>query len=318
MRRILFYALLATMTFTPLLRADYPQDALANITDFVKRGQLPELIQTANSLLATSTLTPDDQHLVLIYLGYAYQQRGEFTKATAAYEKALAIVNRDGQHPGDYAATLATLATVYVQTGQLDTAKHVLLRSVHLFEDQTDHAGAAMVWNDLATIAAEQHSRGDAHKYMTRSIAESKLATNFTTSEFAALATTQGRIAELDGDPHTAISDYQHSLDLWSQSSQAQQPKTAWLYVLLGGVYLQAGDLANARDSTTRGLSMLEASSGRQTPRYFAAELAYSKVLDATGAHDQASALRKEAEANLNTGTDQKRAQSEISIAALR
>jgi hypothetical protein len=153
---------------------------------------------------------------------------------------------------------------------------------------------------------------------MTRSVAESKLATNFPTSELAALATTEGRIAELDGDPHTAISDYQHSLDLWNQSHEAQQPKTAWLYVLLGGVYLQAGDLANARDSTTRGLSMLEASSGRQTPRYFAAELAYSKVLDATGAHDQASALRKEAQAALNTSSDRKRAQSEVSVSALR
>jgi tetratricopeptide (TPR) repeat protein len=263
-------------------------------------------------------LTPADQGLVLVYRGYAWQQLGQFTNATASYEKALTVINRDGQHASDYAATLSSLAGVYSLIGQNDTAKHLLLRSIHLFEANNDHAGAAMIWNDLATIAAEQHSRGEARKDMARSIAESKLASNITTSELAALATTEGRIAELEGDPHTAISDYQRALDLWKQSHVDQLPKTAWLYVLLGGVYLQAGDLANARDSTTRGLSMLEASSGRQTPRYFAAELAYSKVLDASGAHDQASALRKEAQAALNTSTDQKRAQSEISIAALR
>jgi hypothetical protein len=62
----------------------------------------------------------------------------------------------------------------------------------------------------------------------------------------------------------------------------------------------------------------LEGGSGRQTPRYFAAQLVYSKVLDAAGAHEEAARLRKEAQANLNTGTDRQRAQTEVSINALR
>lgn len=318
MRRILFCVLLGIMTSAPLLNAQDAVNPIANLSDLIRRGQLPQLIEAANSLLETDKLTPADQGMALIYLGYAYQQRGEFTKATSNYEKALAIANRDGQHTSDYAATLATLAAVYAQIGQFDTAKHVLLRSVHLLEELNDHAGAAMIWNDLATIAAEQHSRGESHKDMARSIAESKLADGITTGELAALATTEGRIAELDGDPHTAVSDYRHALELWSQSREDQQPKTAWLYVLLGTAYLQAGDVANARETTSRGLTLLEASSGRETPRYFAAEVAYSKVLDASGAHDEASRLRKEAQASLNTGTDRQRAQSQISVAALR
>jgi tetratricopeptide (TPR) repeat protein len=256
--------------------------------------------------------------MALIYLGHAYQQRGEFTKATANYEKALAVVNRDGQHPSEYAATLGALATVYAQIGQFDTAKHVLLRSIHLFENEKDHEGAAMIWNDLATLTVEQHSRGDAHKYMAHSISESQLAGNMTPGEFAALATTEGRIAELDGDARAAVADYQHALDLWKQTNKDQQQRTAWLCVLLGGAYLQAGDIPNAREATSRGLAMLEASSGRQTLQYLAAELVYSKVLDASGAHDEASTLRKEAQASLNTGTDRQRAQSQISVSALR
>ena len=318
MRRILFCVLLGILTSAPLMRAQDAISPIANLSDLIRRGQLPQLIEAANAFLATDKLTPADQGMALIYLGYAYQQRGEFTKATASYEKALVVVNRDGQHTSDYAAALATLAAVYVQIGEFDTAKHVLLRSIHMFESEGDHAGTAMIWNDLATIAAEQRSRGEAHKFMARSIAESKLASNFTTSELAALATTEGRIAELDGDPHTAIADYQRSLDLWKQSHKDQQPKTAWLYVLLGNAYLQAGDIANAREAISRGLTLLEASSGRETPRYFAAEVVYSKVLDASGAHDEASTLRKNAQASLNTGTDRKQAQSEISISALR
>ena len=318
MRRILSCALFAILTSAPLLHAQVTISPLATISDLVRRGQFTQVIETANPLLATGKLPPANEGVVCVYLGYAYQQRGEFTKATASYEKALTVINRDGQHPTDYAAALATLAAVYAEIGQFDTAKHVLLRSVHLLEDANDHAGAAMIWNNLATIAAERHSRGESHKDMARSIAESKLANDITTSELAALATTEGRIAELDGDPRTAISHFQHALELWQQSHQDQQPKTAWLYVLLGSAYLQASDVSNARVNTARGLSMLEASSGRETPRYFAAQIAYSKVLDASGAHDEASRLRKDAQAALDTGTDRQRAQSQVSVAALR
>jgi len=318
MRRILSCALLGIMTATCLLHAQSSDSTVASLAGMSQRGQIQQVIDTANSLLSDARLTPADQVLALIYLGYAHQQRGEFTQATANYEKALSVVDRDGQHPSEYAAALATLATVYSQIGQIDTAKRVLLRAEHLLEEQNDHAGAAMIWNDLATIAAGQHSRGEAHKDMAHSIAESKLANNISAGELATFATTEGRIAELDGDPRTALSDYDRALDLWKQTNQDQQQRTAWIYVLMGGAYLQAGDLANARESAARGLSMLEATSGRQTPRYLLAELTYSKILDASGAHDEANKLRQEAQAGMNTGTDRQRAQGQISVNALR
>lgn len=318
MRRILFCVLFGIMTSAQLFGAQDSNSALATLSDLSQRGQLQQLIDTANSLLATDKLSPADQGTVLIYLGNAYQQRGEFTKATGNYEKALTVVNRDGQHASEYAATLAVLATVYAQIGQIDTAKHVMLRSIHLFEDENNHAGAAMIWDDLATIAAERSSRGEAHKDMAHAIAESQLADNLTPGDHAALATTEGRIAELDGDPRTAITDYEHALDFWKQTHKDQEQRTAWLYVLLGGAYLQAGDIANARENTSRGLVLLETSSGRETPRYLLAELTYAKVLDASGAHNEASRLRKDAQAGLNTDTDRQRAKSEISVNALR
>jgi tetratricopeptide (TPR) repeat protein len=318
MRRTLICVLLGIMTSALHLTAQDQNTALANLSDLSRRGQLPQVIQSANSLLANDKLTPADQGIVLTYLGHAYQQSGDFTRATAYYEKALAIIDRDGQHPSEYATTLGTLATLYAEMGQTDTAKHVLLRSVRLFEKGGDHAQIAMVWNDLATIAADGHSRRDAHRCISRSIAESHLATNITSDESAALTATQARIAELDGDPRTAISDYQHSLALWKQSHEDQHPQTGWLYVLLGGAYLQAGDLVDAHATTTRGMNLLEATSGCQSPRFLAAELAYAKVLDASGAHDEASRFRAEAEAGLNTSPGRQQAQGEISISALR
>ena len=316
MRRILICVLLAIMTSALHLSAQDP--ALANLSELSRRGELPQLIQSANSLLATAKLTPTDQGIALTYLGHAYQQGGDFTKATAYYEKALAIIDRDGQHPDEYATTLGTLATLYAELGQIDTAKHVLRRSVRMFEKDGAHAQVAMIWDDLATIAADERSRREAHRCIARSLAESQRATNITPDETAAQAATEASIAELDGDAHAAIFDYQHSLALWKQSHEDQHPQTAWLYVLLGDAYVQAGDLADARETTHRGLSLLEASSGHQSLRYFAAELAYSKVLEASGAHDEASRLRTEAQAGLSTSPGRQQAQGEISISALR
>jgi tetratricopeptide (TPR) repeat protein len=275
------------------------------------------LIQAANSLLANPKLTPSEQATTLTYLGHAYQRGGDFHTATTYYEKALAVLDRNGLHSTGYATTLGALATLYAETGQIAIAKRVLLRSENLLEKDGDHhAEIAMIWNDLATIAADVHSKREAHKCMARVTAELQQTTIVSPNETSALAATQGRIAELDGDPRTAIADYQQSLTLWARSHPNEHLETGWLHVLLGGAYLQAGDIATARLMTSRGLSLLEASSGRQSTLYFAAELAYSKVLDAAGSYDEASKFRKEAQTSMSAESN--RAKSEISVAALR
>jgi len=315
MKRIVVCVLLGIIASAPRLSAQHPNSGLAQLSELSRHGPLPQLIQAANSLLANQDLTPADQGIVLTYLAHAYQLSGDFNKATANYENALAIIDRDGHHPDEYAMVLGALATLYAETGQTNAAKHLLLRSARLLEQQNDHAQAAMIWNDLATLAADEHSRRDAHKYMARSLAQSQLAPDFTSDQIAALTSTQASIAELDGDPRAAVAGYQHALALWKQTHEDQLPETAWLYVLLGGAYLQSGDIASARVTTARGLSLLEAGSGRQSPRYVSAELAYAKILDASGASDQAFKLRTEAAAAAPAA---QRTPSQISIFALR
>jgi tetratricopeptide (TPR) repeat protein len=308
--------LIGIMTSASLASAQDQKTGLTYLSELSRHNQLPELIQAANALLADPKLTPPEQGIALTYIGHAYQRTGDFHQATTYYEKALAIVNRDNLHPIEYATVLATLGTIYAETDQLDIAKRILHRATDMFEKQNDHLKSSMMWNNLATIASDEHSSREAHKCMARAIAESQLANNITIDEHAALTMTEARIAELDGDPRTAISDYQHALALWKESHNDQQPETAWLYVLLGGAYLSAGDLPTARQMTSQGLHLLEEGSGRQSPRYLNAELAYAKVLDASGDHNEASKYRKEAQTSMDATT--RRAQSEISVSALR
>jgi tetratricopeptide (TPR) repeat protein len=317
MRRVVFCVLFGIVTSAALTSAQDRNSGLDYLSHLSRFNQLPQLIQAANSLLANPTLAPADRGIALTYLGYAYQKSGDFQAATESYEKAIATLERDGLHPSENATALGALATLYVETGQTDTAKHVLLRSISLLEkDSNNHDKIAIIWNDLATIAADNHSRREAHKCMARAIAEMQLASKLNPDETSALLSTQARIAEIDGDPRTAIADYQHSLDLLKQSHGDQHPDTGWLYVLLGGAYLEAHDITSARETTSRGLNLLEASSGRQSPRYLAAELVYANVLEASGSSDEASMLRKQAHSLLNAAV--KRTQGEISVFALR
>lgn len=314
MKRFLACVLAAIILSAAPLRAQRnPEiDRLAALSH---AGQLAQLIQSANAILAQGRLTDTDRGIALTYLGHGYQNTGNFPQAIASYERALTLINRDGLHTHDYATILAALATLYAETGQPDTAKHLLLRSIGLFQQQNDHTGAAIIYNDLATIAADQRSHRDAHKYITLALAESQLATNFRPDQFSALTCTQGRIAQLDHDPATAIADYQRALTLWKQLHADQQPETAWLYVLLGGAYLQSGDLDRARETTLHGLNALESTTGPQSPRYFEAELIYSKILAASGSTTEAATLRASAESAL--ATISRPTQTTISIAAL-
>ena len=316
MRRILFCVLFTIMTSAPRMSAQSQNSRLAYLEELSRHNQLPQLTVAANSLLADPMATPTEQGMALVYIGHVYQRGGDFHQATAYYEKALPIVNRDNLHPTEYAVVLGALATIYGETGQLDTAKHLLLQAVHIFEKENDHAKSAVMWNDLATIAAEEHSSREAHKYIEHLTAESQLANNIPDDQHAFFTMTKARIAEMDGDARTAIAEYQHALAVWKQSHSDQELETASLYVLLGGAYLKAGDIASARQLTTQGLHLLEAISGRETPRYLDAELAYAKVLDASGSHDEASKLRSEAQAALNA--NKQPARGEISVFALR
>lgn len=317
MRRILSCALFAIITAAPLISAQTPKPGLSQLIELSRQGQPFQLIQAANSFLSDDKLPPVDRSVVLTYLANAYQQTGDIHQATANYEKALALLEQDGHHPVEYATALAAMGVLYADIGQADTAKHLLLRSIQLLEkDDNQHAKIAWLWNDLATIAADRESSHEAHKCMAHALAELRLTTDISPGETQAITTTQAKIAQIDGNFTTAIAQYRQALSLSQQAHGEQHPETAMLYVLLGDAYLAAGDFASSRQMVTRGLNLLEAGSNRQSRLYLTAQLVYSKVLEATGSPDEASRLRKEAQAGMKTNTQ--RTQGEISISALR
>ena len=66
--------------------------------------------------------------------------------------------------------------------------------------------------------------------------------------------------------------------------------------MLLGKAYAESGDFRSALANMQTGLSILDHALGQKNPKYFAAELAYSHVLDQFGLHAEAAQTRAAAD----------------------
>jgi hypothetical protein len=83
---------------------------------------------------------------------------------------------------------------------------------------------------------------------------------------------------------------YRQALDLSRRVHGEEHPFTGWNYLLLGQSHAEAGQLTTALEEMRQGIAALDRMLGHQNPRYLAAEMAYSHVLDATGSHTEVRA----------------------------
>jgi hypothetical protein len=310
--------LLVFFVFPYSLRGQVHDDVgLKFLSQLSQEGRFQELVETAKPLLAGYSLSPVEQGKAWTYLGHAYQQEGDLKDAVPAYEKALEIMSRNGEDRPEYATTLSAFSSLYLDMNQPDVAKHILQRTLRLYEKQHNHAGMAMIWSNLGTIAVGRSAKGEAHKCVERAQHEVELAGDLGEDYYASFSSMQARLSELDGDASAAIPEYQHAISLWEHAHGPQHPEVGWLNVLLGRAYLEAGDIAQANEKTRKGWDMIAATLGSDNAKFMLAEIAYANVLEALNEHSRASAMRSEANARLSI-VSRDCMQCRISAAALR
>jgi tetratricopeptide (TPR) repeat protein len=232
-----------------------------------------------------------------IMLGIAYQQEGNFSQAQPAFEQSLRILERDPEHTGDYAAALHNYAGLYNDSGQLEVAARMWIKALHVRQQTGDHAAITRSLASLAGVALAQKRVREARKYLKQASDEAKLAAgqagnNLTDDDLAMLSETQAWLALTAGHAAAAVEGYQRALDLCKRSRGEQHWLTGWEYMLRGKAYARAGDIERALVDMQKGLEILDHAVGRRNPKYFAAQFAYSQVLDQTGSHAKAAQLR--------------------------
>jgi tetratricopeptide (TPR) repeat protein len=144
------------------------------------------------------------------------------------------------------------------------------------------------------------------------------LADDLDGDDRVAIASLQGWKAKFDGDVTMSVASYQRALDLSRRLHGEEHPSTGWSYLLLGEAHAEAGQLTNALGEMRQGVAILDHTLSRQNPHYLVAELAYSRILDATGSHTEAARIKATAETLLKDVHRKQCAGCTISAAAFQ
>ena len=274
-------------------------EQLSQLSALEQKGQYAEVVQPVSLLIESKALNEKEVGRAQLILAIAYHQQGEWELAQSAYEKALSILDGHREYAADRAAALDNFAQLYLDMGNPDIAGFMEGKVLKTYETLGDHANVARSCITLAGLEINQGHRRKGKEYLQRALREAKLASGLDQDFFAQVSSMQGWLALLGGDTATAISDYAHAVKLWTEAHGENHTLTGWGYMLLGKSYAQAGQNAVAMEAMRKGLRILEKSTGMNSVKYLAAEIAYSEVLDRSGAHMEAARLKDSAEQGL-------------------
>ena len=285
-----------------LVREGHPADA---------RAELQALLD-AKSLDAAATAKAWN------ILGLAYEDEGNYLESQRAFERSIQMYEDLPDSVKDYAMALDDFGGLYVTTGQLDLAIKLRQKALGLYEKTGDHAGMTRASNNLAGIAFSRQKANEGRRYLERASKEARLATDLDDDDLASIASMQGWLAQLEGNAEVSAFRYRQSLDLLRKRHGEEHPFVGWGYVLLGRAHADAGELTTAKAEMKRGVEILGRTLSKQNPRYLTAEITYSRVLDATGAHVEAAQMKAKAEQELKEEASRQCTNCTVSAAAFR
>ena len=276
-----------------------PQQKIQDAFQLDKQGQFAQVIKQLKPLTTVASMTTPELGQTWILLGIAYHQEGRYQEAETAYERSLNILRKNPEYSEQYATALGAYSTLYRDKGNMEAAWKMRMKALHTYEEINDQAGIADACASLAELDITRKHASAAREYLSCAIEASKVASGLTEDFFAALSSTQGWLNETDNNYAAAESEYQRALMLWKHQHGEQHFLVGWGYMLLGKANAGAGDMTNALDNMRKGLGILGNTAGTANIKYLVAELAYSEVLNVSGAHTSARELKTKTESAL-------------------
>jgi tetratricopeptide (TPR) repeat protein len=273
-----------------------PHTVLHDALVLENSGSFETAAKAAKVAIDSHQLSGNELGRGYIILAVACQGAGDLASAQIAFEHALQVLHHDREHPEDYASALENYAGFYSELGQLDVAAPMWQKAFHLRQKIGEHTGAALSLTRLAELALARNRVGEAHRYLQKASNEAKASPDFVDDDKALFFETQGWLAIAERHPAAAVAAYQHALELVERTRGGQHWLVGLEHMLLGKAYEESGDSRSALANMQTGLTILYRALGQRNPKYFAAELAYSRVLDRLGLHAEAAQMRAAAE----------------------
>jgi tetratricopeptide (TPR) repeat protein len=308
--------ILLLSTVSPLLAQMTPAQRLTQAFVLEKEGKPASAVAELQSLMDSQVLDAPGTGKAWNILALAYEDQGEFPQSQHAFEESLRILESLPDSIRDYATALDDFGGLYLATGQFEVAGKIKTKALSLYEKIGEHGGITRAACDLAAVEFNQKKVASGSKYLERAVKEAHVARDLDDDDRAAIASLQGWEALFHDDFTLGVGRYRQALDLWRRRHGEEHPYTGWGHLLLGDANAKAGQLTTALGEMKQGVAILDRTLGRQNPRYLLAEIAYSRVLDATGSHLEAAQIKAAAEPLLNDINPSKCAGCTISAAA--
>ena len=284
----------------PTLSQVNSEQRLGRLTELEQKGRYAEVTEPLAELIRSNALNERESGRAQLLLGIAYHQQGALAQAQRAYEKALHILSHTPEGAVDHASALDNFARLLLDTGHPDTALRMETDALKESEGLSDHANIARSCATLASLEINRGHRREGKEYLSQALQEAGLVSGLDQDFYAAVWSAQGWLALLNKDTTTAISAYAHAIELWRAAHGEQHMLTGWGYMLLGKSYAQAAQNDKALEQMRKGLNIMDQAVGTSDPKYLAAQISYSQVLDQSGEHDEAVRVKNSAQQALN------------------
>jgi len=272
------------------------QERLHDALVLEQQGQFDAAVNVITRVIDSGQLSEVQLGRAQIMLGFAYRAQGNFILAQNTFERAISTLKGDPAHPGDYASVLENYAALYADAGELSAAAAMWQKAFRLRRQTGDHAGAARSLLNLAEVGLAHKHVSEARQYLQDASEEMNLATDLADDDHMFFLETKAWLDMTENHTTAAIAGFQSALELSIKTRGEQHWLTGWEHMLLGKAYFQSADTNSALADMQEGLAILEHSLGRKNSKYLVSQVAYSQVLDKTGAHAEAARLRAAAE----------------------
>lgn len=311
----MFLVLLITC---PLLAQTTLQQRLVHAYALEREGKPAEAIVELKALLNEKSFDVATIGKTWNVLGLAYEDQGNYVDSQHAYERSIRTFESLPNNDRDYAMALDDFGGLYVVSGQPELAVRLRQKAFGLYKKISDYAGMTRASSNLAGIAFTRQNINEGKGYLRRAVKEAQLASDLDDDDLATIASMQGWLAQLEGDPAESVLRYRQSLDLLIKRHGEEHPSTGWGYMLLGRAHADSGDLTTALAEMKWGRAILGRTLNGENPKYLTAEIAYSRVLDATGAHLEAAQIKRTAEQQLKEVVSRQCSHCIVSAAAFQ
>jgi tetratricopeptide (TPR) repeat protein len=292
MRHLYWTLLTLWLLCMPTLGQSNPHTVLHDALVLTNRGNFETAARLAKAAIDSRQLNGNELGRGFIILAVACQGAADLANAQASFEHALQVLEHDREHPEDYASALENYAGFYSELGQPDVAAPMLRKALHLRQRIGDHTGAALSLTRLAELALARNRLREAQRNLQKASNEANASADLIDDDKAVFFETQGWLAMAEHHAPAAVAAYQDALELAKRSRGGQHWLAGWEHMLMGKAYAESGNLKSGLVNMQTGLAILDHALGQKNPKYVAAELAYSRLLDQAGLHAEAAQMR--------------------------